>query len=38
MIKLNAGFSRTVDNPIHREVLFDVPRMRVIISVRGQCT
>jgi len=38
MIKLAAGFSRTICGPTHREVLFDIPRMRVIISVGGQCT
>ena len=32
MIKLTAGFSRKVGEPVHREVLFDVPRMRVIAS------
>lgn len=32
MIKLNAGFSRKTYEPIHREVLFDIPRMKLIAS------
>ena len=30
MIKLNAGFSRKVGEPVHREVLFDIPRLKLI--------
>ena len=32
MIKLNAGFSLKVGRPIHREVLLDIPRMRLITA------
>lgn len=32
MIKLNAGFSRKVGEPTHREVVFDVPKVRLIAS------
>ena len=32
VIKLNAGFSRKVGEPIHQEVLFDIPGMGVIAS------
>ena len=32
MIKLNAGFRRKVCEPVQREVLFDITRMKIVAA------